>query len=217
VPALTFASLPKALKSGRRDHFGFVDNDASSSEVPGRIGVQIFDRHGHLLNSRELGPSARGSDLVSLRMTLGDRYLTVEGSYTEDRQNGSSCLREMSQRVHERRRIYFPSRCYNETIRPSDVVVACGDGNFQLKSMRWRHWHANTARGDGTGVYNDCDPYCAAGHFHSEGVRVWLSKPKYCEAKHRYMYTRLQYHLAEPPEGGGRQNGTYPFPCRLYD
>lgn len=63
-------------------------------------------------------------------------------------------------------------------VRPADFILACGDGNSRLTSLRWVHWDAASAKAKGVNSVNDCDPYCAAGTFHSYRVVVRLDKPK---------------------------------------
>jgi hypothetical protein len=209
--AVVFDSLPKRVKSGHADRFGFADSGAGAATVPGRIQVEIADRHGHSVRTARTQPGERGSELFELVLHLGDRRATVSARYVERGPGAASCTRMIAQDVLERRRIYFPSRCRNATIRPRTVRVACGDGNFQLRRMHWRDWHADAASGTGLASYKDCVPYCGAGQFHTTAVAVRLSRPRLCERIGRYMYTRLSYHLSEPSRDGRRA-----FPCDRY-
>jgi hypothetical protein len=63
-------------------------------------------------------------------------------------------------------------------VRPADFVLACGDGNSRLSSLRWTHWAPASAEGKGVNWVNDCDPYCAAGTFRSYAVVVRLGRPQ---------------------------------------
>jgi hypothetical protein len=63
-------------------------------------------------------------------------------------------------------------------VRPANFLLACGDGNSRLTSLRWSHWYADWALAKGRNVVNDCDPYCAAGTFHSYPVVVRLDRPE---------------------------------------
>lgn len=51
-------------------------------------------------------------------------------------------------------------------VKPSQYVLACGDGNAGLRGLHWTSWTPQLASGYGTYYVNDCKPYCAAGHFH---------------------------------------------------
>ncbi|MER6185796.1 hypothetical protein [Streptomyces sp. NPDC001652] len=63
-------------------------------------------------------------------------------------------------------------------IRPTDFMLACGDGNSRLTSLRWSQWGTDAARAKGVNWVNDCKPYCAAGHFHAYPVTVRLDHPQ---------------------------------------
>ena len=63
-------------------------------------------------------------------------------------------------------------------VRPADFILACGDGNSRLASLRWSRWDAATARAKGVNWVNDCTPYCAAGRFHAYRVTVRLDRPR---------------------------------------
>ncbi|MBK3577322.1 hypothetical protein JHN63_26675 [Streptomyces sp. MBT65] len=63
---------------------------------------------------------------------------------------------------------------WHPEVRPTDFMLACGDGNSRLTSLRWTEWNANSATATGFNVVNDCKPYCAVGKFHSFPVTVRL-------------------------------------------
>ncbi|WP_405496646.1 hypothetical protein [Streptomyces sp. NBC_00096] len=68
--------------------------------------------------------------------------------------------------------------CFSQAqMRPSEYILACGDGNNRLVSLRWDTWGARTATATGTDMVNDCVPYCAAGEFRAYPVKVTLSDP----------------------------------------
>jgi hypothetical protein len=59
-------------------------------------------------------------------------------------------------------------------VRPGSFTLACADGNNYLTKVSWTSWGPRLASGYGTEVINDCQPYCAIGHFHSYPVLVVL-------------------------------------------
>ncbi|MGW0915327.1 hypothetical protein ACWD1Z_26790 [Streptomyces sp. NPDC002784] len=61
-------------------------------------------------------------------------------------------------------------------VRPTEFILACGDGNSRLASLRWSRWDAGAARAEGVNWVNDCKPYCAAGRFHAYPVTVRLDR-----------------------------------------
>jgi hypothetical protein len=109
-------------------------------------------------------------------------------------------------------RVKFPSNCRNFTYKPRSVVVACGDGNFQLRKMRWRRWNRQEAIGHGVGLVNDCMPYCALGHFHRYFVRVRLYSAHRCALTGTLQFRKLAYDFprAHP---SGLTRGKQPFTC----
>jgi len=48
-------------------------------------------------------------------------------------------------------------------VKPSSIVLACGDGNFYVTRIGWTRWDARRAAGTGTGHLNDSRPDCARG------------------------------------------------------
>ncbi|MFF3141819.1 hypothetical protein ACFVRU_08830 [Streptomyces sp. NPDC057927] len=67
---------------------------------------------------------------------------------------------------------------WHPQVRPTDFILACGDGNSRLTSLRWSQWHPDSAVAEGFNVVNDCKPYCAAGKFHAYRVIVRLNAPQ---------------------------------------
>jgi hypothetical protein len=103
-------------------------------------------------------------------------------------------------------RLYVPALCEGPRYRPRSIVIACGDGNFRLQRLRWRGWNGRHAHARGLAVGNDCNPFCAAGHFHSAAVRITLSRPRLCRGVYQYM--RLRYRLVRRTPGFNRSGGT---------
>jgi hypothetical protein len=66
--------------------------------------------------------------------------------------------------------------CNHPVVKPSRIIIACGDGNFYLARLHWGLWNGYTARGHGRAWANDCIPDCADGHFHHYAVRVALTR-----------------------------------------
>jgi hypothetical protein len=85
--------------------------------------------------------------------------------------------------------------CGAQVTKPTDLTIACGDGNDRLKSLRWTVWSDSAAKGSGIEEVNDCEPYCAAGKFHSYPVTVTLDRVE----SGRFTRIRLHYSGARPP------------------
>lgn len=39
-----------------------------------------------------------------------------------------------------RSQITLPSRCYNQVVRPTRVILTCADAGFSVQSLRWEGW-----------------------------------------------------------------------------
>ncbi|MFI1722678.1 hypothetical protein [Streptomyces sp. NPDC020489] len=77
-------------------------------------------------------------------------------------------------------------------VRPSDFLLACGDGNSRLASLHWSRWGTGAARAEGVNWVNDCKPYCAVGRFHAYRVSVKLDRPQPWETRPQVShYSRI--------------------------
>ncbi|MEU0114479.1 hypothetical protein ABZ137_12285 [Streptomyces bobili] len=92
---------------------------------------------------------------------------------------------------------------WHPQVRPAAFILACGDGNSRLASLKWDHWNARSAKATGINVVNDCKPYCAAGTFHSYPVVVrldeaqpWKKDPR----TQRYDRIVLEYPAQRPEQ-----------------
>lgn len=87
------------------------------------------------------------------------------------------------------------SNCGVQATKPTNLTIACGDGNNYLKSLQWTVWSDAIAKASGVEEVNDCNPYCAAGKFHSYPVTVTLDRVQ----SNRFMRLRVHYSGARPP------------------
>ncbi|MFF8990590.1 hypothetical protein ACF09H_11735 [Streptomyces sp. NPDC014983] len=97
--------------------------------------------------------------------------------------------------------------CFSHrNVRPTDFILACGDGNSRLKGLHWSSWGAGGATGTGTNWVNDCKPYCAAGAFHPYPVVIRLSgDTKWTKHPSFDRYTQLSLtYTGTRPEGFDR-------------
>lgn len=200
-----------SVESSRRDDW----EDASA------VLIRMTDSRGRVFYSRRARTPATGF----VRLDWGDRFAkitaTVEQVRTDPagaRNEATRCTATIERRIRARtRKAFFPSRCYELAYRPRNVIVACGDGNFQLRGMRWRSWNRRTVKGRGSALVNDCVPYCAAGRFHRLPVRVTLSRPRRCANVERYVCTRLSWRYLRGIPSVRSLRGSAPFPCRMYN
>jgi hypothetical protein len=92
---------------------------------------------------------------------------------------------------------------WHPRVRPTNFILACGDGNSRLTSLRWLHWGEHSAMARGVNWVNDCKPYCAAGRFHAYRVTVRLDHAELWKRHPRLeQFTRMRlYYPADRPEG----------------
>ncbi|MFG2881279.1 hypothetical protein ACGFYV_02965 [Streptomyces sp. NPDC048297] len=97
-------------------------------------------------------------------------------------------------------------------VRPTDFILACGDGNSVLTHLNWTKWTDSGAVAEGMNAVNDCKPYCAAGTFHSYPVTVRLDRPepwkKDPDVTH---FTRMSLTYSDARPDGFTQVKTYPL------
>jgi hypothetical protein len=113
-----------------------------------------------------------------------------------------------------RERLYFPSTCRAPKYKPKRIIVACADVGLYLTSMRWRGWNTTVAKGSGTAHANDCIPYCAVGHFHTNPAKVRRYRAGFCADEGVYQYRRLRITFPGPTPGGPRSYSVR-FPCSV--
>ena len=62
-------------------------------------------------------------------------------------------------------------------VRPSELILACGDGAIRATDLRWTSWSATAARGSGKVGVDDCTPNCAIGSRVEYPANFELSAP----------------------------------------
>ncbi|MEU3694951.1 hypothetical protein AB0E75_04850 [Streptomyces griseoviridis] len=97
-------------------------------------------------------------------------------------------------------------------VRPGAYLLACGDGNSRLDSLRWSRWDARAAVAQGVNVVNDCVPYCAAGTFRSYPVTVRLEAPAGDRGAGEPRFTRISVTYTDGRPAGAPRTVSYPLP-----
>jgi hypothetical protein len=91
------------------------------------------------------------------------------------------------------------------SVRPAEILLACGDGTESFSVARWTRWTRRSARAVGTAGINDCTPSCVAGHVRHYRAVVLLDRARACGD--RVQFTRLRLRFANRP-GGGQPMGS---------
>jgi len=99
------------------------------------------------------------------------------------------------------------------TVRPNKIIVACGDANFYFTNLVWSSWNGKQAVAKGITHLNDCNPNCAAGHFHTYPTTITLSRPRSCSDGVR-AYTRLGWLFQGTVPAHMKRRGSQSLPCR---
>ena len=92
------------------------------------------------------------------------------------------------------------SDCLGPSVKPEDVLLACGDGTESFHAARWTRWTRLGARAVGMAQINDCTPSCVDGHDHTYRAVLLLDRPRACGG--RRLFTRVRLVLTGPPGGG---------------
>ena len=102
--------------------------------------------------------------------------------------------------------------CGKDQEHPRRFIIACADAGFGLERLRWHGWNHASATARGRVFYNDCDPFCAAGHFHRAPVRVEAFHARRCGDGRRH-YRRLRLHYPDRLPPGSRRTETVRLNC----
>jgi len=96
-------------------------------------------------------------------------------------------------------------QCTNPTsgpaVKPSAIVLACGDGNDSLINLTWSSWTPTTATATGDYTDNTCTPDCANGTFVSAPTTVRLRYPMETSAGREFA--QISYTVANSSAPGG--------------
>jgi hypothetical protein len=98
-------------------------------------------------------------------------------------------------------------------IRPTEIVLACGDGNESIDGLTWVGWGSRFAAGRGTISINDCSPSCVAGHDHSYPVVVLTTGHERCTPSGKLAYRSVTIAFLD---GKPHTTVSQTFPCRVF-
>ena len=96
------------------------------------------------------------------------------------------------------------------SVRPSEIILNCGDGYRFLSHLVWSSWTASTATATGVYTYNTCHPSCAAGTFVSRSASVRLDYPVRTGAG--VEFGGISFTYPSPSAPGGYYTETRPAP-----
>ena len=84
-------------------------------------------------------------------------------------------------------RVYVANdSCRGHSVRPSKIILACGDGEVWATSLHFSAYGAGTAWASGRLHYVVCQPNCAQGYVKSVPARFKLTKIVRCAGRRYY-------------------------------
>jgi len=99
-------------------------------------------------------------------------------------------------------------------VKPASITLACGDGNFYAEKLKWTGWGEAFAAATGAGKVNDCQPNCAAGHFHSYPMLLMVACSQMCGGHPAYARVVYAFIGRSPyPQSTKVEDSTQTFPC----
>ena len=92
-------------------------------------------------------------------------------------------------------------------------MLACGDGNFGLRKLRWIGWGSPRAAATGVAYANDCKPSCAAGHFHTYRAVIVVDGTQRCGGTTEYRRLTIAFVGPSPYPKAKPADLAYPLRC----
>ncbi len=109
-----------------------------------------------------------------------------------------------------RERVYVPDSGLKALYKPRRIVFGASQ---RIDKLRWTSWGGQTARGWGAYPYNDCVPYCAAGHITWYRIRAVLSKRRLCNGRYQYLRIGWRFIGQVPPHSRRSQHTSMSWVC----
>ncbi len=104
-------------------------------------------------------------------------------------------------------RVYVANEvCNGQSYRPTNIVLACGDGGLFATGIRYRYYGGGTAVATAELHTHSCIPNCAESQFHSFPGTIALADVVRCEGT--LYYSRARYRFTGGAPYGGPASGT---------
>ena len=96
---------------------------------------------------------------------------------------------------------YVTHDCLHVKREPAKIMFACADGGYYVDHLRWGYWYPKKARARGIFHFNDCDPTCAGGTFHTRRGTLRLRYRLWCPDIHKYVFRHAWATYDRPWDG----------------
>jgi hypothetical protein len=139
--ALAIEGLPDRVLVGPEHVFALLDDDPDWI-VASRLTITT-EVDGTVRSERKTDQVAE----ASLQLDDGDQRASVTITFIQEpaAEDAPPCTQTVARKVVGFRR-YTIGNCLDLSYRPRRIIVACGDGNYQLLRIRWRDWNARSQR-----------------------------------------------------------------------
>lgn len=187
----------KAIRSAIAGYIAMPRSPAAKDNKVVAVHVSTLDKRyaSARLNSKSAGPS----DLV-LHESMGTWFVEEFGSSLNCDAAPKAVLSDLGVGCTPPGTTAWLWNCGPLVAHPKSVILACADGNYELDALHWRGWGHATATATGQARANDCNPYCAAGHFHAFRVTVTVTKLGTCGTARTYARLTVTYAGARPKD-----------------
>ncbi|HEV2592030.1 MAG TPA: hypothetical protein VGU02_09060, partial [Gaiellaceae bacterium] len=157
-------SEAKSIRSAIAGYIAMPNSPAAKDNKVVTVRVSSLDARyaAARLNSKSAGPS----DIV-LHQSMGVWWVEQFGSSLSCEAGPKAVLADLKVGCTPPNASAWIWNCGPLVSAPKTLTLACADANYGLASLAWRSWGRGTATAHGKASANDCNPYCAAGHFHS--------------------------------------------------
>jgi hypothetical protein len=192
-------------KALRQAVAGFIAMPRSPAAKDARIvSLAVSTLDPRYASARLDSPSAGPSVLV-LHLSVGGWWEVGFGSSPNCSSAPKSVLADLRVGCSPPYGVAWINTCGPLVSAPTELVLACADGNYELTKVAWRNWGRATATAPAVAVANDCTPNCAAGHFHSYPASVTATSLKTC-GRARYYATLTITYPGRRPAGIGKRD-----------
>lgn len=89
--------------------------------------------------------------------------------------------------------IKITTDCTHFAVRPSRVLIACGDGGFYLDRLHYEDWTSASALATGIAAVRRCVPDCAQGRYVRKRVQVTFDRVRLVFGSRVFTRAKIKY------------------------
>jgi hypothetical protein len=196
------ASEAKAIREAVAGFIAMPNSPAAKNDKVVAVSVSTADAR---YASAQLSSPTVGRSLLLFHLSLDTWWEVAFGSSLGCDSAPKSVLADLKIGCEPPPGVAWINTCGPLVSAPTQLVLACADGNYELTKVTWRGWGKPSATGTATASANDCTPNCAAGHFHTYPARVTATALKACGKARYYAKLTITY-PGKRPAGFGKRD-----------